>query len=125
MSVVWKFLKAHWHAITVVIVIAFSVFWFHHQQTGFAATLSQLNVSHQAEIDKINSDKLLEEQQHAAEQKQLQDSLNEIQANYVAAQAQLQQRQSAEASQIVSKYSTDPNSLANLLASKFGFVVTN
>lgn len=119
----WNFLKAHWQAILLVLVIAASAAWIKHQQSMFADTITQLNQTHQAEIDKINQARVAEDQQHQQELKQLQDSIQKIQANYVAAQAQLAQQQTQEQSDIVKKYGNDADGLANLLAQKQGFII--
>ena len=120
---VWTFIKAHWQAILLVGVIAVGYAWIRHEEAAFADTISNLNTSHQAEIDKINADKAQEEQQHAQELQQLQSTLSTIQANYNAAQAQLQQQQTTEQKQIVQQYGNDADGLATLLASKMGFIV--
>lgn len=122
-TTVWDFIKQHWQALLLVGVIAVGYAWIRHEEAGFANTIASLNASHQTAIDKINADKAQEEQQHAQELQQLQSTLNTIQANYAAAQAQLQQQQTAEQKQIVKKYGNDADGLAQLLASKFGFVV--
>jgi hypothetical protein len=124
LTTVWNFIKAHWQAIALVLVIAVGYGWIHHLQAGYVDTIKKLNDSHQVEIDKIKQDHVVEEQQHAAELKALQDSIAKIQADYVAAQAALQQQQTQEQKDIVKKYGNDADGLANLLAGKMGFVVT-
>src|ERR1019366_6180287 len=100
-SSIWGFIKAHWEGILLVIVLLGGFAWYKHMAAGQAATVMQLNAAHQAEIDKFNADKIIEDQQHAQEMQQLQATLDTIQTNYVAAQAKLQQQQSEEQLQIV------------------------
>lgn len=123
LTTIWNFIKANWQMILLLVVIAVGYAWIRHQQAGFADTLKQLNDSHQVEIDKINKDHQIEDAEHAAELKTLQDSVAKIQADYVAAQAALAIQQTQEQQQIVKKYGNDADGLATLTASKFGFVV--
>jgi hypothetical protein len=123
LTAVGTFLKDHWSALLLVLVLAGGYAWIRKEEASFATTIAGLNASHQAEIDKMNADKVLEEQQHAQEKQQLQASLDAIQATYAAARAQLQVQQTQEQNQIVAKYGNDADGLAALVASKYGFVV--
>jgi len=119
----WNFVKAHWQVVLLVAVVATCYGWIREQQAGFAQTLTELNASHQVEVDKINQARAEEDKQHAAELKQLQDSLARIQADYEHAQAQLVVQEAQEQKDIVKKYGNDADGLANLLSDKFGFAV--
>ncbi len=118
-----SFLKTHWLSVVLAVVLAGGIALFQHNQTGWAQTVASLNAAHQTEIAQITAANQLEEQQHAEEVKQLQDTLTEIQTNYATAQAQLQKRQTAEAAAIVSKYGKNVGGLTNLFAQKMGFTV--
>lgn len=122
-TAVWNFLKAHWQTILLVVVIVVGYGWIHHQQAGFAKAIADLNAAHQAEIDKINTARTKEEQEHAAELKQLQDSMAKIEADFAAAQAALDDQKNQERKDIVKKYGNDADGLAGLLADRLGFVV--
>jgi hypothetical protein len=123
LSIIWGFVQKNWQAILLVAVIAVGYGWIHHMQAGFADTLKQLNDAHQTEITQINTARAQEEQQHAVELKQLQDSIAKIQADYAEAQAALRVQQTVEQKAIVKKYGNDADGLANLLAGRMGFTV--
>ncbi len=123
LTTVWNFVKAHWQAILLVGVIIVGYAWVKHQNSLNAQAIAQLNQSHQQEIDTINKARQDEEAQHQQELQQLQSSLAQIQKEYADAQAALAQQQQVEQTQIVKKYGNDAKGLADLTASKFGFVV--
>jgi TolA-binding protein len=123
LTVIWNFLKAHWQTILLVVVLAVGFAWVKRQNSLNAAAIAQLNQSHQQEIDTINKARQDEETQHQQELQQYQQQLAQIQQEYAAAQAQLQQQQTQEQNNIVQKYHNDAAGLADLTASKFGFVV--
>lgn len=123
LSSVWEFIKKHWQAIVLVLVLVVGYAWLRKQQSDFAHTLDELNKSHQVEIDKINQARAEEERQHAAQLKQLQDSIAKIEADYAAAQAALQAQQQQQAHEIIVKYGHDADGLAQLVSDRFGFVV--
>lgn len=123
LTVVWNFIKAHWQAILLVGVLVVGYAWIKHEQKANVAAIAALNASHQAEMDTINKARQDEEAQHAQELQQYQAQLAQIQQEYAQAQAALQQQQTVETNQIVQKYGNDAKGLADLTASKFGFVV--
>jgi chromosome segregation ATPase len=120
---IWDFLKKHWQAIVLAGAIVAGVSWLRHQQAGFAQAITDLNASHQAEIQKINEARAQEEREHAAQLKELQASIAKIQEDYAAAQEALKRQQADAAKQIVKKYGNDADGLAGLLADRLGFVV--
>jgi len=120
---IWEFTKRHWQAILLVVVIAGGYVWFKNQQASNAATIVQINESHQIELEKITVARALEEAQHKAQLERLQQSLEKIQQDYTQVQATIAAQQTAQQKQIVQKYSNDSVGLAKLLAGEFGFVV--
>jgi|SRR5579885_225826 len=120
---VWNFVKAHWQALLLVVVLAVGYGWIRHMQSQNVALIDQLNKSHQTEIDQITKARQDEQAQHQQELQQYQAQLAQIQQQYADAQAQLAQQQTQEQNQIVKKYGNDAKGLADLTASKFGFVV--
>jgi uncharacterized protein YlxW (UPF0749 family) len=120
---VWNFVKAHWQAILLVVLIGVGYAWIRHEQSASVAAIAQLNAAHQQEMDAINKARSDEEAQHQQELQQYQTQLAQIQQQYAEAQAQLAQQQQVEQTQIVKKYGNDAKGLADLAASKFGFVV--
>ena len=125
LTVIWNFVKKYWQVFALLTIVAVGYGWIRHQQATYADTLAQLNASHQAEIDQITQAKQLEEQQHLAEVKQLQDSINKINQDYAQAQADLAAKQAQTQQDIVKKYGNDAAGLAKLLADSEGFVVVN
>jgi hypothetical protein len=123
LATVWNFLKGHWQAALVIVVMVGAYAWVKHTETSYANTIAKLNTDHQAEIDTINKARTQEEQQHAQEQAQLQATLTTIQQNYAAAQQQLALQQTQETQQIVAKYGNDSDGMAALLAKEYGFTV--
>lgn len=123
MSAVWNFIKSNWQLILLIFVLIGAVVVFKQQQANFADSIEQLNRSHQTEIDKISAARELEVVEHAKQLKQLQDSISKIESDYVAAKANVTQRQTQQQIEIVKKYGDDADGLANLLAQKQGFLV--
>ena len=122
---VWDFIKQHWQAILLVMVVIGGYAWIRHQQAGFTQALQQVNAAHQVELDSILKAKSIEDTQHAQELQQLQQSLATIQTQYDLAQKQLQQNQKTEQQDIVKKYGNDADGLAKLMADKLGLVVVS
>jgi TolA-binding protein len=120
---VLAFLKKYWQTILLVLVIVFAGFWVKHVQANFAKALTDLNNSHQTEINQINDARAQETKEREEQIKQLQASIDKIQTDYAAAQAAAKVKQAEDAKQIVKKYGNDADGLANLLADKLGFTV--
>jgi len=125
LSSIWEFVKKHWQAILLVLVITVGYAWIRNQQSHWAETVRKLNESHQIEIDKINQARLQEEKEHAQELKVLQESLAKIEQDYQAAQKALDERTKQHQTEIVKKYGNDMKGLAELAADRFGFVVVS
>lgn len=121
--VIWSFIKSNWQALALVVILAVGAAWLQRQQADFTKTITELNSSHQVEIEKINKARLQEAKEHEVQLKQLQDSINKIQADYASAQDALRKQQAADTRQIVKKYGNDADGLATLLAERLGFVV--
>jgi len=120
---VWSFFKTHWQAILLVVAIVVGYAWVRHEQKAQVDIVNKLDAAHAQEIAAVNKARADEVAQHQQELQQYQTQLAQIQQEYVQAQAQLQQQQTQETSQIVKKYGNDAKGLADLAASKFGFVV--
>jgi TolA-binding protein len=123
LTATWNFVKAHWQVVVLCLAVGVGWGWFKHQQASSAQAIAQLNVSHQVEIDQINRARDDEAKQHQQELQDLQTSLAQIQSDYVAAQAALQQKQTQETQAIIVKYGNDVSGLAELLASRMNFTV--
>jgi hypothetical protein len=121
---IFTLLKKYWQPIVLVVLLSIGYAYFVHQQSNFAATLKQLNDSHQTEVDQITQAAATEQKQHAAETKELQDSLTKIQSDYAAQQQLVVVQETQETQTIIKKYNNDNDGLAALLASKIGLTVT-
>jgi hypothetical protein len=120
---IFNFLKAHWGVIALVGVLGVGYGWFHHQQALNVVAIAQINASNQVEINAINKARADEEAQHAQEQQALQSSLAAAQQQFEQASAALAVKQHVEQTTIAKQYANDPVGLAQLVATKFGFVV--
>lgn len=123
LTATWNWIKAHWQVILLALVIIGGAAWIKHQQAAFADTLTQLDKTHQEEIEKITVARAVEEAEHAKQVKEMQDALAKIQSDFVEAQAHLAQKQQQEQADIVKKFGNDADGLANLLAQQQGFTV--
>lgn len=121
--VVWEFLKKNWQAALLVIVFIIGFVWIQRQQADAAAVIQKMNDSHQVELEKITLARAKEEADHAVQLKQLKESIDKIQANYEAAQQELERQKLAQRKDIVKKYSNDVDGLAQLTADKLGLQV--
>jgi len=123
LTATWNWVKAHWQAILLAVVIVGAAAWIKHQQATFADTLSKLDQTHQEEIQKITTARAFEEAEHARQVKEMQDAIAKIQSDYAESQAKLIQKQRQEQVDIVKKFGNDADGLANLLAQQQGFTV--
>lgn len=123
---VWEYVKRHWSVLLIVAaLLATGFFLFRRQSSTFADQLKQVQTIHAEEVNKIEAARAEEQQKHAANVKQLQDSLDAAQHRYDEALKDLDAAKKAQAAAIIKQYGNDPVALAQKLSEVTGFRVIN
>lgn len=118
-----NFLKKYWQTLLLVAVIVLGYAWYKSKQQDWTNTIREINDSNQVVINQINEAREREAAQHAAQLRELQESIAKIQADYAKALADLEHEREGRKKEIVRKYGNDADGLAKLLANEFGFTV--
>lgn len=119
----WQFLKTYWSYIALAVGAVVALLVFRQEKLDFADQLKQIQDSHDAEMKKIDDIRLEERKEHEANEAQLQSTLAAVQAQYTAAEKDLDDKKKAEIEDLVKKYSDDPTELARQLSVATGFNV--
>jgi len=123
---VWEYVKRHWSVLLIAaVVLVAGFFLFRHQSGTFADQLKQVQTIHAEEVNKIEAARVAEQQQHAANVKQLQDNLDASQRRYDESLKDLDAAKKAQAAAIIKQYGNDPVALAQKLSEVTGFRVIN
>lgn len=125
LSKVWEYIKRHWSVLLIVALVVVGYFYFRHQSSTFADQMKQVQTIHSEELNKISAAREEEQQKHAANIKQLQDSLDAAQHRYDEALKDLDAAKKAQAAAIIKQYGNDPVALAQKLSEVTGFRVIN
>lgn len=127
MESIKNFLKAHWVAlvlgVVLVIVTITAIVMLRSRAGAYADSLTEIDAAHHEEIEKINQARELEKQEHAQQLQVLQDTIARIESDYADAQARLKDKETKQKKEIVQKFGNDADGLAGLLNDRFGFNV--
>ena len=122
-QIAWSYIKKYWgFAVIVVSAILLIIFKLEadSQLRRLQQELSDNEKRHQQELDDIRKAHDVENQEHDAHIKQLEDTLKQVEKQYEDAKSHLDDEKRAEIKQIIEKYSNDPNELAKKLSDATG-----
>lgn len=125
-QIAWSYIKKYWgFAVIVVSAILLIIFKLEadSQLRRLQQELSDNEKRHQQELDDIRKAHDVENQEHDAHIKQLEDTLKQVEKQYEDAKSHLDDEKRAEIKQIIEKYSNDPNELAKKLSDATGIPI--
>ena len=125
-QIAWSYIKKYWgFAVIVVSAILLIIFKLEADSKlrRLQQELSDNEKRHQQELDDIRKAHDVENQEHDAHIKQLEDTLKQVEKQYEDAKSHLDDEKRAEIKQIIEKYSNDPNELAKKLSDATGIPI--
>jgi hypothetical protein len=125
-QIAWSYIKKYWgFAVIVVSAILLIIFKLEadSQLRRLQQELSDNEKRHQQELDDIRKAHDVENQEHDAHIKQLEDTLKQVEKQYEDAKSHLDDEKRAEIKQIIEEYSNDPNELAKKLSDATGIPI--
>ena len=120
---VGEFLKKFWGYIVTGVGIILGLFLFKKKSDDYQVNIDDLKNTHTKEINKINEARIAERKQYEENEKRYQKALAEIQKKYDDAKQDLDKKKKDDIKEIIEKYGTRPDVLAEKLSEVTGFKI--
>lgn len=125
-QIIWAYTKKYWGiAVAVVVFVVFVIVKLRaaDQIQKLLEQLAENDRLHKEELAKIQASHDAEIIEHAEHLKQLEVTLKDVEAQYVAAKSQLDVDKKAEIKKLVDQYFDDPDELAKRLSEATGIPI--
>ena len=123
LNVAWQYVKKYAWIVFAVATGILAMIVFAKNPTDMADQIAAINKRHEEEIARIKAADATQLQEHADNQKRLEDALKQLDDRYRVAIAGLDSDKKTEVDRILKEHGNDPDALAAELAAVLGLQV--